>query len=118
MSSKQQRDAWLQRKALAHYDTLIEIGEFLVRINPKGIADRFKFEVVFGTSWDGEFCSYCDTYYTDDGCFEDCPLGKNESCCNGLWSKLSTSKTWESWLAYARKIRQYIEKHGIPTHKV
>jgi hypothetical protein len=107
----------LKQKALAHYDRMIEWAEK----QPKRVrVDEFSMFSDIGEGWDSDNCPYCDAH--NAMCFgcEMNPLKTKATtkiygsmfCCGALWSEMNESSTWGTWVKRARKVREYIEKHG------
>lgn len=107
----------MKKQALKHYDTMIKIVSSW-EDEIKTLPPRWHHAV----DWYGDKCPYCKKYNraftrepfeTDCG---ECPLTKKpkseKNCCNRLWVKMNTSKTWNEWLKYAKKIKEYIEVNG------
>lgn len=103
----------LRTKALAHYDKMITWVEAQ---NPRGEVSNYEMELGINEGWYDNNCSYCAKY--EKGCAGCELLGNDissiygEVCCDGLWEKMSTSKTWRGWLKYAKQVRAYIENNG------
>jgi hypothetical protein len=106
----------IQKKALAHYDRMIKWAEK----QPLGGHADNSMHYELGESEYGEDCSYCKKYYQIGGCL----LNSNDRekpcsipwytnhCCNGLWDKMESAKTWGTWIKYAKQVRDYIRENG------
>ena len=101
----------LKLKALAHYDRMIAWAEKQPKRN---VVNEDHMEYDIGENWRGGGCVYCTEYFRKAQCSlsdADCE-DDSRHCCNGLWDAMNHSKTWLTWVKRARKVREYIEKHG------
>lgn len=106
----------IKRQSLEHYRRMIEW------VRTKDLSHGVSFFLMgseLAENWGAKSCSYCSSYHF----CKECPLSditivyedytKNAgSCCDGLWSAMSDSKTWSDWLYYAEQIYNYIEEKG------
>lgn len=102
----------LYRKSIAHYDKMIEWAE---KQKPKKTTNRKEMESEIDESWFAFDCDFCNKYNNGGFCSTECPLTKNgcySGCCNGLWQKMNSSKTWGTFVKRAKKVREYIIEHG------
>lgn len=126
----------LKKESLAHYKRMIT----WVKTQPETDKPReYIMDASIKETWHGDNCAYCSRYSSyskctnqrlfpnfPDGTVDACPLrpkedlfdgdteSDNESlyCCGGLWQEMHSSKTWKTWLSYARKIVNYIKRNG------
>ena len=100
----------LKQKALAHYDRMIAWAE---KQPTKSYVDPYEMESSIGEHYDGEYCAYCRKHILCSTCDLYAKSKKyGEHCCGGRWISMSISKTWSTWVKRARRVREYIEKHG------
>lgn len=98
----------LKRKAIKHYDEMIAWAE---KQHKSGQIDSDIMNTCIRQNWSGKYCAFCQRF---ENC-NNCPLEDKKyydiryHCCKGFWKKMNDSKTWSSWLKYAKKIRQMIQ---------
>jgi hypothetical protein len=100
----------IKRETIQHYERMIEwAGERSKDI----VANLLIMCSELGESWEGFYCSYCNFYNVNGKDCWLCPLGNYTSCCDGLWSRMNEYNiTWEEWIIRAKKVLEYIKKHG------
>jgi len=101
----------LKQKALAHYDRMIEWAEKQPKTRCQDIEDM---EDAIGENYASGYCAYCqENLNTCSTCrLYNKSKKHGKHCCGSLWPSMSESKTWGIWVKRARKVREYIEKHG------
>jgi len=103
----------IQKQAIMHYDRMIKWAEKQPQDEP---VKFLKMERYIGESWGDDDCPYCEKYFHDDSVI--CPLSNNsltcdgDICCNGIFGELSDATTWNTWLEYAKQVREYIRENG------
>lgn len=99
----------LKEKTLQHYDRMIAWAEAQ---NPSGLVTFRAMFAGIRETWGSENCPYC--MEVDVQCTSCILKGNSDSasCCNGLWKRMSSSKTWKEWAEKARDVRKYVEDHG------
>lgn len=113
----------IKRLAIEHYDRMIEHVEN--NYKKKENTSSYWLTEDIRETWSGRDCAYCKKYMTVDvrqsGTFITCGKCKlsayprkktSRNCCNGLWAKMSLSRTWGTWLKYAKLAREYIKENG------
>lgn len=58
----------------------------------------------------GHYCAYCQN--NESIACDECKLLSDDGCCGGLYRIMDKAQTWSTWVKRARKVREYIEKHG------
>ena len=104
----------LKQKALAHYDRMIEWAEKQPKRNKR---DSGVMYASIREDWGGTCCPYCQKMYEEELDCSFCRLrdenyDEAHPCCGGKWIHMASSATWGTWVKRARKVREYIEKHG------
>ncbi|MFA5377412.1 MAG: hypothetical protein WC455_16795 [Dehalococcoidia bacterium] len=101
----------LKQKALAHYDRMIAWAEKQPETRCQDIEEM---EDAIGENYDADYCVYCQS--CENTCHVCKLYGKSKRyghhCCGNLWPAMSNTKTWGTWVKRARRVREYIEKHG------
>lgn len=98
-----------KKDALAHYRRMIKWAKKQPKRQPP---HREIMRGEIGEEWHGADCVYC---VEEKGKCMFCVLNGGAAafnCCNGLWYKMATAGSWESWIYYAEKIVQYIKNNG------
>jgi len=97
----------LKQKALAHYDRMIEWAEK----QPKKMhVYRDVMYMAICEDFSGHYCAYCQN--NESIACDECKLLSDDGCCGGLYRIMDKAQTWSTWVKRARKVREYIEKHG------
>ena len=119
----------LKQKALAHYDRMIEWAK---KQPKKNKCDRVNMYYHISETWSGSHCPYCQKMSEKDlncsycrlhadndddnccceGAWMDMANAETYCCCDGAWMDMANAETWGTWVKRARKVREYIEKHG------
>lgn len=101
----------LERKAeaLAHYDRMIVWAESQP---PNDCASSDTMRSELGEAWFASYCIYCQEFMHGMYVCVNCPLNSDNGCCGGKWYAMDSTKTWEEWVYYAKRVRSYIKKHG------
>jgi hypothetical protein len=117
----------LKKETLAHYDRMITWAKKQNELDQPN--DKLMLSLLNET-WKGFFCKYCiyysgffdeqNTSFCKNNTYGNCPLNPNKAnfkktsmyCCNGLWSKMNRSKTWEEWIVNAKLVKKYIKENG------
>lgn len=102
----------LKQKALAHYDRMIEWAK---KQPKRGHVSKIKMFVEINETWESDYCIYCNSH--KGGTCPQCklysiPRYDGRHCCDGLWRIMNSAVCWPTWVKRARKVREYIEKHG------
>lgn len=108
----------LMKKSLDHYDRMIKYVETFLNLNK--IPTRTELFKYIKEDWGARHCSYCKEFFEPfTSLCKECILSSGEydhgysHCCDGLWSCLDGSETWDDWVFFAKQVRDYIEKNGL-----
>ena len=97
----------IKQKALEHYNRMIALAETRPANECAHLGIMYK---EIGEWWSGYDCSYCKEFMKN---CNNCSLGQeSDTCCCGLWLRMHNCKTWDEWIKWAKRVRQYIVDNG------
>ena len=109
----------VKQKAIEHYERMIEYAKKYESQDAQLMISEMMDDIKECTG--RRDCSYCiknqfNILFTNEACGK-CKLNvktKNDdfNCCNGLYLKMTESKTTKTWIARAEKVKQYIIDNG------
>lgn len=100
----------LKQDVLDHYDRMIAWAETQ---NPRSKVNSDEMRICISEWWYSDDCPLCKTYQNEfsEDCVK-CPVykkSKNYYCRGTPWIKMDDSKTWKTWLKYAKLEREFLE---------
>ena len=107
----------IKRQAIRHYQRMIKFA-----LSQKWFDEAISLFMLkeIGECWSGEYCAYCNHYFTEDNIESDtecidCPLNPgsdSENCCDDLYEKMADSKYWITFAYRAWRVLRYIQRNG------
>jgi hypothetical protein len=120
----------MKERSILKYDLLIAWAKCQQYIFKNKETDSDVMLASIGIDWYTDSCEYCEKHFDIASSCIECPLSliyktktktKHKTnavtrrtvwCCDGLWLKMSRSRTWGEWAKNAELVRDYIKENG------